>query len=154
MKAILNNNCLCIKIGLYVGSTNIIFAHYIVSENIIAPHLVIALPTIVICYSNSCRSFTLLKALAKSNGNLFAISFKSEKEQQLSLSQYWKFEWLDGTIIISYFGGSNNIFSRYILFHISADKFENMCVQKSRTIRRKNIENMLKNIKDNVSFYF
>ena len=31
------------------------------------------------CDSNSCRSFTLLKALAKSNGNLFAISFKSEK---------------------------------------------------------------------------
>ena len=25
------------------------------------------------------------------------------------LSQYWK-EWLDGTIIISYFDGSNNIF--------------------------------------------
>ena len=31
------------------------------------------------CDSNSCRSFTLLKALAKSNGNLFAIAFKSEK---------------------------------------------------------------------------
>ena len=27
------------------------------------------------CNSNSCRSFTLLKALAKSNGNLFAIAF-------------------------------------------------------------------------------
>ena len=26
------------------------------------------------------------------------------------LSQYWKFEWLDGTIIISYFDGGNNIF--------------------------------------------
>ena len=26
------------------------------------------------------------------------------------LSQYWKVECLDGTIIISYFGGSNNIF--------------------------------------------
>ena len=38
------------------------------------------------CNSNSCRSFTLLKALAKSNGNLFAIAFKSEKEQQLLLS--------------------------------------------------------------------
>ena len=25
-------------------------------------------------------------------------------------SQYLKNEWLDGTIIISYFGGSNNIF--------------------------------------------
>ena len=31
------------------------------------------------CDSNSCRSFTLLKALAKSNGNLIAIAFKSEK---------------------------------------------------------------------------
>ena len=28
------------------------------------------------CDSNSCRSFTLLKALAKSNGYLFAIAFK------------------------------------------------------------------------------
>ena len=33
------------------------------------------------CDSNSCRSFTLLKALAKSNGNLLAIAFKSEKER-------------------------------------------------------------------------
>ena len=32
----------------------------------------------------SCRSFTLLKALAKSNGNHLAIAFKSEKELQLS----------------------------------------------------------------------
>jgi hypothetical protein len=32
------------------------------------------------CDSNSCRSFTLLKALAKSNGNLIAIAFNSEKE--------------------------------------------------------------------------
>ena len=31
--------------------------------------------------SNSCRSFTLLKALAKSNGNLIAIAFKSKKER-------------------------------------------------------------------------
>ena len=31
------------------------------------------------CESNSCRSFTLLKALAKSIGNLIAIAFKSEK---------------------------------------------------------------------------
>ena len=29
------------------------------------------------CDSNSFRSFTLLKALAKSNGNLFTIDFKS-----------------------------------------------------------------------------
>ena len=44
----------------------------------IASHIVITLP---------CRFFTLLKALAKSNGNLFAIAFKSEKERQLSLSR-------------------------------------------------------------------
>ena len=86
----------------------------------IAPHLVIALPTLRqqklsllislyefcrlvmasflycfpysyrssnYCDSNSCRSFTLLQALAKSNSNLFAIAFKSEKERQLSLSR-------------------------------------------------------------------
>ena len=34
---------------------------------------------------NSCRSFMLLKVLAKSNGNLFAVAFKSKKERQLSL---------------------------------------------------------------------
>ena len=110
------------------------------------------------CDSNSCRFFTLLKALAKSNSNLFAIAYKSEKERQvifslspirarksnnfkeraikkskelipkrmlrglrvitlqgaiekspILLSHYWKNEWLNGTIIISYFGGSNNI---------------------------------------------
>ena len=65
----------------------------------IAPHLVIALQTLrkqklsllisllkflykffrlVHGDSNSCRSFTLLKALAKSNINLFAIAFKSD----------------------------------------------------------------------------
>ena len=85
----------------------------------IAPHLVIALPTlrqqkssllisllqllyefcmVLYCfpysyrYANycdikSCRSFTLLKAFAKSNINLIAIAFKSEKERQLSLSR-------------------------------------------------------------------
>ena len=39
------------------------------------------------CFPYSCRSFTFLKALAKSNCNLFAIAFKSEKELQLSLSR-------------------------------------------------------------------
>ena len=33
------------------------------------------------------------------------------EESPILLSQYWKFEWLDGTIINSYFGGSNNIFA-------------------------------------------
>ena len=32
-------------------------------------------------------------------------------KSQILLLQYWKFEWLDCTIIISYFGGSNNIFA-------------------------------------------
>ena len=99
------------------------------------------------CDSNSCRSCTLLKALAKSNGNLIAIAFKSDscksdnfreraikkeaknqkvpkrmqkrlkvitlqgaiEKSPILLSQYWKNEWLDGNIVISYFDGSNNI---------------------------------------------
>ena len=32
------------------------------------------------------------------------------EKSPILLSQYWNLEWLDGTIIISYFGGSNNIF--------------------------------------------
>jgi hypothetical protein len=37
------------------------------------------------CDINSCRSFTLLKALAKSKSTHIAIAFKSEKEQQFDL---------------------------------------------------------------------
>ena len=33
------------------------------------------------------------------------------EKSPILLSQYWKNELLDGTIIISYFGGSNNIFT-------------------------------------------
>ena len=33
------------------------------------------------------------------------------EESPILLSQYWKIEWLDGTLIISYFGGSNYIFA-------------------------------------------
>ena len=33
------------------------------------------------------------------------------EKSQIFLSQYWKNERLDGTIIISYFGGSDNIFA-------------------------------------------
>ena len=33
------------------------------------------------------------------------------EKSQILLSQYSKNEWLDGNIIISYFGGSNNIFA-------------------------------------------
>ena len=36
------------------------------------------------CFPYSCRSFTLLKALTKSNSNLFAIAFKSENHQKRS----------------------------------------------------------------------
>ena len=32
------------------------------------------------CDSNSCRSFTLLKVLAKSNGNLMAIAITKKRE--------------------------------------------------------------------------
>jgi hypothetical protein len=45
-------------------------------------------------------------------GGLRVISLQGAIEKSpLLLSQYWKFEWLDGTIIILYFGGSNNIFA-------------------------------------------
>ena len=33
------------------------------------------------------------------------------KKSPILPSQYWKNEWLDGNIIILYFGGSNNIFA-------------------------------------------
>ena len=33
------------------------------------------------------------------------------KKSPILLSQYWKNERLDGTILISYFGGSNNVFA-------------------------------------------
>ena len=38
------------------------------------------------------------------------------KKSSILLSQYLKNEWLDGTIIISYFDGSNNIFADCIWF--------------------------------------
>ena len=67
------------------------------------------------CDSNSCLSFPLLKALAKSNCNLIAIAFKSEMIKSDN-KWYWKNEWLDGNIIISYFGDSNNIFADCNIF--------------------------------------
>ena len=40
------------------------------------------------------------------------ITLQGEIEKSpIMLLQYWKFERLEGTIIISYFGGSNNIFT-------------------------------------------
>ena len=35
------------------------------------------------------------------------------EKSPILLSQYWKNGWLNGNIIISYFGGSNNIFVDY-----------------------------------------
>ena len=57
--------------------------------SVVLKNIVFALPTIAT--AKVVALFTLLKALAKSNGNLFAIPFIA-------------------IIIISYFGGSNNIF--------------------------------------------
>ena len=37
------------------------------------------------------------------------------EKSPIFLSQYWKNEWLDGTKIISYFGGCNNIFADLML---------------------------------------
>ena len=46
---------------------------------------------------------------------LRVITLQGEIEKSsILLMQYWKFEWLDGNIIISNFGGSNNIFAYYI----------------------------------------
>ena len=42
------------------------------------------------------------------------------EKSPILLSQYWKNEWLDGTIIISsYFGGSNNIFADCMYIRVS-----------------------------------
>ena len=50
----------------------------------------------VLCYRKVGGAITTWGAIEKS---------------QILLSQYWKNEWLDGTIIISNFDGSNNIFA-------------------------------------------
>ena len=47
---------------------------------------------------------------AKRIKNLITFQGAIEKSP-IMLLQYFKFKWLDGTIIISYFGGSNNIFA-------------------------------------------
>ena len=38
----------------------------------------------------------------------------AKEKSPILLSQYWKNGWLDVTIVISYFGGSNNIFADYM----------------------------------------
>ena len=42
------------------------------------------------CNSNSCRSFTLLKALAKSNGNFFTIALRARKSDNYRYRDSWK----------------------------------------------------------------
>ena len=49
----------------------------------------------------------------------------SIKKSPILLSQYWKNEWLDGTIIISYFDGSNNIFADYNMLSSPFNGLEN-----------------------------
>ena len=39
------------------------------------------------------------------------------EKSPILLSQYWKNEWLDGSIIILYFGGSSNIFADCICIY-------------------------------------
>ena len=65
--------------------------HCTVGENTIATikmrNIFCFMASFLYCFKYSYRSFTLLKALVKSNENLFAIAFKSEKERQLLLSR-------------------------------------------------------------------
>ena len=118
------------------------------------------------CDSNSCRSFTLLKALAKSkvifslsplrarksDNYRYRDSWKSDsfrertikkrskelilkrmqrglrvitlqgtiEKSPILLSKYWKFEYLDGNIIILYLGVSNSIFADCIYLNFSS----------------------------------
>ena len=70
------------------------------------------------CYSNSWKSDNFKKRAIKKEAKnwyqkgLRVITLQGAIEKSsILLSQYWKNEWLDWTIIISYFGGSNNIFA-------------------------------------------
>ena len=60
------------------------------------------------------------------------------EKSPILLSQYWKNEWSDGTIIISFFGGSNNIFADWNSKIKMMDKISNksfiMQVQVSFTV--------------------
>ena len=53
------------------------------------------------------------------------------EKSPILLLQYWKNEWLGGNIIISYFGGSNNIFADCTYFdtHILFQSFQTNTVK-------------------------
>ena len=67
------------------------------------------------------RAITLEREPSKKSKELFqkkvqrglrVITLQEAIEKSpILLSQYWIFDWFDGTIIISYFGGSNNTFA-------------------------------------------
>ena len=91
----------------------------------IAFHIVNALPTIasaiVVVIMIDGRAITLEREPSKNKQRtdtkrmqrgLRVIPLQGAIEKSpILLSQYWKNERLDGTIIISYFGGSNSIFA-------------------------------------------
>ena len=58
------------------------------------------------------------------------------KKSPILLSQYWKNECLDGTIIISYFGGSNNIFADCSSHRPTGPPFEKPIHKIFKTIDR------------------
>ena len=83
--------------------------------------LPIQLSLLQLFHSNSCRSFTLLKALEKSNGNLFAVTFKSEEERQLSLSRQLEERYLQ---IESYQKRSKELIQKKDAERIKCDNFK------------------------------
>ena len=52
-------------------------------------------------------------------------STRCNREKSNIASQYWKNEWLDGNIIISYFGGSDNIFAD-CMWQVHIDPYYNL----------------------------
>jgi hypothetical protein len=65
------------------------------------------------------------------------------EKSPILLLQYWKNEWFDGTIIISYFGGINNIFadcrSQDYLFIFAIFQYIWICISKNTRL-----QNMIK----------
>ena len=84
---------------LYIKESKLVFKYFTVGENFIAT---------IKMRNNFCYP---LKMIIR---GLRVITFQGAiKKSPILLSQYWKNEWLDDTIIISYFGGSNNIFADF-----------------------------------------